>query len=92
MKRFGNKNSHLRRVVVKMQRPLHMEFFSQRLECPADLVLGNLERIQGPLDPHEKGIGLFIDMLISVLDVAGVLVDEIGDCRGNTFLIKAGYK
>jgi hypothetical protein len=86
----GNKNRRAGQPIAEIKRPGHRKFFRDWTELPGNRVTGNPETVERPFDAHKKSISLGVDMLVGMLDIAVVLINEIGDRRSYSPPIRTG--
>ena len=84
---LGNKDCNSRFVCRKMKGPIHLKTASQRSKNLADFFPSQREFVQFPLYPLEKHPLQEVNMLVRVDDIASMLINEVADSGGQTFLI-----
>ena len=79
-----------RQVIGEVESPSHAEPLGDRLERLTDLLAGDAEAGQLPLDALEEDALLGVGVLVGVDDVALVAVQEIGHRGHQALLVRAG--
>ena len=87
---LGDEDGHPGGLVGEVQLPFHAVFLGdQGGEILVDLVVGDDEIFQFPLDAHEKDLTQGVNMLIQKGDVAVVLVNKLTDRGHDAFVVGA---
>ncbi len=90
MGQLRDEEGNARLVVAEVQRPLHAEAQGDRLERRPNLLAGDVEALQLPLDALQEDALLLVGVLVGVDDVAAVAEEEVGDGRHQPLLVAAG--